>query len=184
MMVAAPIAALTIMTFMAAAPASAAGVVRSQSAHSAVTEPLPPKFSLINYLTIGKPDLRCLGISRGYAGIWDCTYVDDQNWHVGKQWGDSGYYQLVNGYDKCLSVPKGSHTWGIQLIAESCNKELTYQYWGYINADPGALVWWLNYDTKLSFGTKAGGSGNGTAVVQWPWQEIVDSDQTWSYHEN
>jgi hypothetical protein len=149
MMIVAPISVLALMMFATTVPASAAHLARSQSAQSAQGAAVLPQlssadFSLISFPTVEWKTPLCLGIAaNGQAGVWPCTYRDDQNWHLGKESGN-GFYQLVNGYDKCLTDPNGSHTQGTRIIAEDCDTPLDYQYWGYASASPGADVYWFN----------------------------------------
>ena len=60
---------------------------RSRSANVA-------KFALETILDINV-NQRCLGVG-DHVGAYECTYVDDQNWHFGGQLDTSGFYQLVN----------------------------------------------------------------------------------------
>jgi hypothetical protein len=160
------------------------GIAAAVPAGAAVTHDsqLPKNFPLVNFPTISfKPVPRCLGInSAGNAGIWNCTYKNDQSWHLGKQLGTTGYYQLVNGYDQCLGVPGQSTDPNVRLVGTNCNKTHEDQYWADLPATPDGdvYVWWFNYHSLLAIGVEAGKTNNGAPVVQYGWQQ-KRNNQLW-----
>jgi hypothetical protein len=171
--------ALAAALFFGAAGSIAAAV----PAGAAVTHDaqLPASFPLVNFPTLSfKPVPRCLGIdSAGNAGIWNCTYKNDQSWHLGKEYGTSGYYQLVNGYDDCLGVSNQSKSPNAPLIARPCNKELKDEYWADVADGPDPVFFWfINYNSELAMGVAGGATNNGAPVVQYGWQE-KPNNQLW-----
>ena len=70
---------------------------------------------------------RCIGISNGLAGLWNCTRNPDQSWHWSTA--QSGVYKmLINGNGQCLAVNGGSTANGARILGYRCTGS-TDQYW-------------------------------------------------------
>lgn len=137
----------------------------SVNAAQAQTAPLHAIFNLNSN--------RCLGISNGQAGIWNCTTNPDQTWHLGYSYqNDPNARQLINGNGQCLGVQGGSLSWGARVVAWTCNGHAD-QYW-YIGDGPIT-----NRNSWLTLGVSGGSTANGAAVVQW--QSNGHPDQVWNY---
>src|SRR5271165_1191402 len=111
---------------VAAIPASAgtgslpAGTVTPQS----VTGIL----NFISYPTLTYNPQECLGISGTNAGIYNCTFADDQNWHSVAE-NSRGDYQFKNDDGQCLGVAGGSTARGARVVGWTCNNHPD-QFWG------------------------------------------------------
>jgi Ricin-type beta-trefoil lectin domain len=126
--------------------------------------------NIFNYKAAGK----CIGISNGLAGLWNCTSNADQKWKWGACIGQS--CQLKNGNGKCLAVNGGSYSEGARIIAYTCNGALD-QYWLVIE-DGVHQNFLFNEKTSKVVAVKGGSTANGAALVQWtPLQGALD--QLW-----
>jgi hypothetical protein len=130
---------------------------------------------------------KCLGVAGGNvvngAPVvqWDCIGHPDQYWSaVGID--DGLYYQFHNqaNPNKCLGVPGSSTNAGAQLVVWDCINH-NDQFWAVVAAwrlnpnDSGYVL--VNLNSALVIGVGGGYTGNGAAVVQWPW--VDHRDQRW-----
>jgi ricin-type beta-trefoil lectin protein len=126
---------------------------------------------------------RCLGInSTGDAGLWNCTYQNDQEWFQGPHCIDDNIYcQLENAEGKCLGVAGGSTANGAKVVDFTCEPTSHKdQFWaGFIGQDQlgcdGTTL--MNADGKV-IGTASGGVSNGTSLVIWSNQDVCNN-QIW-----
>jgi hypothetical protein len=125
---------------------------------------------------------RCLGInSSGNAGLWNCTYKNDQEWMQGPYCNEDGYCQLENEDGYCLGVTGGSKKDGARVVGYYCEPTShPDQYWlpDYDFACPdGNNLHLINMDNVV-IGTSGGRTANGTPVVIWSNQRKCNN-QLW-----
>jgi hypothetical protein len=170
----------SFMVFAAATPAVAA----SSSAIASQRGALPPQsgnFALRNLPTVGTDHVRCLGIgSSGNAVIWDCTYENDQSWHFGNEYGDTGYNQLINAKGQCLGIEGGSNEQGKPVVGATCEPTHKDQYWTFDNTGATGDFWIFNLYSPYVVGVKGGSTANSAAVIMWAWQD-KSNNQAWEY---
>jgi hypothetical protein len=121
---------------------------------------------------------RCLGIAGGKAGIYNCTYQDDQAWQViaTKTVRGSTYAQLENLKGQCLSVSK------TRVVGQTCNSADKDQFWNNTSKDAicsTTATPVVNLATS-NFVTVAGGAtANGSPVEMGTYQNRCN-DQFWT----
>lgn len=162
-----------------AVPAVATTTARDRGIRPAVVS----KFAIESMLNIAV-EQRCIGIGpgRGNASAWTCTDVNDQNWHRGGQFKDSGYYQLVNDKNQCLGVVGGSTAKGARVVGGKCEGTSHHdQYWtiDYISSHTYEC-WIFNYKSGYVLEVKNASLANGTPVIQEPWVNHPAGKQLWS----
>lgn len=171
-----------LIAFAFAAPAVAAG---SSAKPRPPAVPLQPgNFALRNLPTIGTEDgTKCLGIgSTNDAGIWRCTYANDQNWHLGNELNSTGYNQVINAKGQCLGIAGGSEAEGAQVVGWTCDGPThTDQYWTFDNTRSTGDFWIFNYKSPYVVGVAGGSTANGAAVIMWNWQD-TSNNQAWEYY--
>jgi len=141
----------------------------------------------LNYNSQAAGRTLCLGISGGDddapAVQWTCNGHPDQIWHLGLEWGNSAYYQLINNDDQCLGVAGGSIAQGARVVGWTCSTGAPNQYWSAGSASCGLYHPYYNLGTVLD-GTDLvlGVSGNsleaGASVVIWSFQDRCNN-QYW-----
>src|ERR1700761_36798 len=129
----------------------------------------PSTFDLVNYVSH-----YCLGITGGASDAaaiqWACTESADQTWHWGSQYGTSGYDQLINNNNQCLSIAGSSTAEGADVVTAACNLHRLDQYWSTIYYG-GGYSWFVNYNSGQVIGVLGGSTAQGAAIVQWVWQD-------------
>jgi hypothetical protein len=179
--------------FLAASTVSAQAAPAPAIRHASV--PLPPSitvvpavtgtFSLINTQSLhdDSPYDQCLGIgSGGGAGNWYCTFTNDQAWDLGRRWGTTGYYELVNKKGQCLGVSGASTAEGARVVGWTCIARHPDQYWGFSAIYSGGVqIGWavVNLHSGYVLGVAGASPDNGAAVVQWPYQGANALNQDW-----
>jgi hypothetical protein len=162
-----------------AGPSSVAAVSRTQHP---ISPDQPGNFALRNLPILS----RCLGIEQNSskdAGIWNCTYANDQSWHLGQEEGTSGYYQVINAYGQCLGVAGGSDVEGAQVVGWTCEPTHPDQYWTFdLACETAGTFFVFNYHSGYVLGVAGGEKYNGAPVVQWRWQEECSNNQVWVYY--
>jgi hypothetical protein len=139
-------------------------------------------WTLVNYPTLLDHPQKCLGIDASHkAGIWNCTWRNDQAWHLGSQINGSGYYQFINDHGKCLGVAGGSTAEGARVVDFRCEGPThPDQYWTFYQTSPGDPIYWVfNYNSNYVLGVEGGRHDNGAPVVQWRWQQNPVNNQVW-----
>jgi hypothetical protein len=145
--------------------ATIAGVPRSGSALRPLAD---GTFNILNANAVGK----CIGISNGLAGDWDCTSNPDQTWH----WGQSifrDWLELRNGNNQCLAVNGASTGANARILGYPCVGSPD-QYWKlFVNLDNGSaqLVnfngWRDRHGEGKVIGVAGGSKENGAPLVLW-----------------
>jgi hypothetical protein len=152
-----------------AVASSALTHTRSAPAHASTTV----TFALLNYHS----DL-CLGISKGLAGQWPCTYKNDQAWHQGPRT-PSGFGELENDNGGCLAPANGSTAAGVRLVSTNCTQEI-YKWWAFTGNTCGNGYQTILNDASFEvIGVKANRKAKGASVVQWPSQYPTCNNQLW-----
>lgn len=145
----------------------------------------PFYFYNYNSQAAGRP--LCLGISGGKddapAVQWTCNGHPDQIWHLGLEWLNSPYYQLINNDNQCLGVAGGSTALGARVVGWTCQTGATNQYWAAGSSSCGVYHPYYNLGAALdNVGRVLGVSGNslesGAAVVIWSFQGVCNN-QFW-----
>jgi hypothetical protein len=134
---------------------------------------------------------RCIGISTGLAGIWDCTENPDQLWWFAyDDWCTTDglcWTHIRNQKDECLGIWGGSTAAGARAVGYTClsNKD---QYWRVLDDGEGnSYLANMNgfYSTSPSYvlGVNGGLTDNGTQIVlfwpdgtfnqRWNWQRYL-----------
>jgi hypothetical protein len=175
----------------------------------AVRRQLPAGFQWAeqpNALTAAAPEFRnisnpnsgrCIGISTGLAGIWDCTRNSDQLWTALGRWCATDglcWWHFENDNGACLGIWGGSTDAGARAVGYSC---LTHedQYWRVLS-DGRGHSYFANMNAFYSsspayiLGTNGGLQDNGTQIVLfWPdgtynqrWCWVVTNEMKCGYH--
>jgi hypothetical protein len=116
---------------------------------------------------------RCIGIVGGDAGLYTCSYVNDQAWNVirTKRASRVAWVQLQNSRGQCLGVAGGSRSAGARVVAEACRPRSTSQYWNntLLNQICGfGATPVQNLKSRDVIGVSDNATGIGSPVVQWP----------------
>jgi hypothetical protein len=174
------------ITLGMALPAAAATTLRdpSRAAHASVTaihvsaDNADP-FNFYNYNSQAADRTLCLGISGGKddapAVQWTCNGHPDQIWHLGLEWFNSPYYQLINNDHQCLGVADGSIAQGARVVGWTCQTGAPNQYWAAGSTSCGSYHPYYNLGAVLDGANMVlGVSGNslqaGASVVIWGFQ--------------
>jgi hypothetical protein len=179
--------ALTALPASAWAASAATGRHPGAAAGASLTRPALPAVTgtvaFINEQSLhdDSPADQCLGIDReGQAGNWYCTFENDQAWDLGREWGSSHYYELVNKKGQCLGVSGASKAEGARVVGFACIPSHPDQYWTfdqinnpppYGNTGDDAIV---NLNSGYVLGVSGGSPDNGAAIVQWPWNAEIN----------
>lgn len=161
-------------------PAASAKVIAAHVAPAVIPDGLPTSgsFQIHNYHASGK----CIGISGGFAGSWNCTTHPDQTWHWGAGCplsGACGWVQLMNGNpNTCLSVSGSSLAEGARITAEACNTSRDDQYWEQVSSPVSGQSYLENYGSGYVIGVSGASTSNGAELVQWA--RNTNGDQYWS----
>jgi hypothetical protein len=138
--------------------------------------------SVYTFVLFNLNSFLCLGISGGNddapAVQWNCEKVANQEWHYGLEYGNSGYYRLVNGDNECLGVAGSSKSQGARVVGWTCNGHLD-QYWQGVGISDGTVFY--NYNSGLALGVSGNSKAVGAAVVQWHFQGDIETalNQFW-----
>ena len=170
--------ALTSRPAVAAPAAPAATGIRGGASDASLHLSAYGKY-LVNYNSH-----LCLGIAGGRANAravqWNCNNSANQAWHWGAEYGNSGYYQLVNGDNQCLGIRGGSTAVGAQVVGWNCLPGHRDQYW----YTPGLTCNGYYPIANLKSGQVVGVSGNsrsnGANVIQWTYQKTCNN-QFWAW---
>jgi hypothetical protein len=193
-----PVVVAAMMAALAAAPdaaAASAGDAAGVSVRLVLTGPaagrqLPAGFHWVErsdvvaaaaagYKNIGNPNSgRCIGISMGLAGIWDCTRNADQLWGTPYDdvWGGPDgllWASIRNDKGECLGIWGGSTEAGARAVGFTCLPHED-QYWRVLADDSGnSYLANMNafYSTSSAWilGVNGGLKDNGTQIVLfWP----------------
>jgi hypothetical protein len=120
---------------------------------------------------------RCIGIAGGNAGIYNCTFVNDQAWKViaTKTVKGNTYAQIENAKSQCLGVSK------TRVVGQACNSANNGQYWN--NTLKGVVCGAAAPVVNLASGDVVGVAGastaNGAAVVIFAYQHKCNN-QFWT----
>ncbi len=168
----------TMLGLAAATPADAATTVSAHASLSADSDS-GPGFTLVNY---NSGD--CLGILGGAddapAVQWPCDGSANQTWTFGREYGNSLYFQLVNGDGQCLGVLGGSTAEGASVYGWSClGPDHPDQYWEKVRStsDPD-YRYLVNLNSGLVVGVLGNSTAEGASVVQWANQN-TENNQLW-----
>jgi hypothetical protein len=140
-------------------------------AESAITEHYNGTLVFVNFSVD-----RCIGISGGKAGIFTCTFVNDQAWKViaAKTVKGNSYAQIENAKGQCLGVSK------LRVVSQACNSASNGQYWN--NTVKGVVCGAAAPVVNLASGDVVGVAGastaNGAAVVMFGYQHKCNN-QFW-----
>jgi hypothetical protein len=181
-----PVIAATAV--LATSPASAQASVtpavapRHAAGHGRPDTSFPPgTFTFVNYNSS-----LCLGINgSGDAGQWPCTYVNDQAWHQGAQYGNSGYFQVINVNGQCLGVSGASRSQGARVVGFRCISSHPDQYWTVntsVTCIKSGITFYpiINKNSGQVLGVAGNSLSRSAAVVQWPYQSICNN-QFWAF---
>ena len=159
------------------------GIVLAPSASASAK----PPDNIVNWNTQGAI---CLGISGGKtdapAVVWTCNTHADQLWRQGKEYGRTGYYQLVNNHNQCLGVSGGSTKEGARVVSWTCLTGHKDQYWKW-DTTRNCSYDYLTYNTldnlksRYVLGIAGNSSKSGAAVVIWRYQGKCNN-QFWDYY--
>jgi hypothetical protein len=119
---------------------------------------------------------RCIGISGGKAGIFTCTFVNDQAWQViaTKTVKGNSYAQIENEKSQCLGVSK------TRVVGQACNSANNGQYWNNTvrGVVCGAAAPVVNLASGKVVGVAGASTANGAAVVVFSYQHKCNN-QFW-----
>ncbi len=119
---------------------------------------------------------RCIGIAGGNAGIYNCTFVNDQAWQViaAKTVKGNSYAQIENAKNQCLGVSK------TRVVGQACNSANNSQYWNNTvkGVVCGAAAPVVNLASGKVVGVAGGSTANGAAVVVFSYQHKCNN-QFW-----
>jgi hypothetical protein len=141
------------------APARVAAAGRA----SAITEHYNGTLVFVNFSVD-----RCIGIAGGNAGIYNCTFINDQAWKViaSKTVSGNVYAQIENQKGQCLGVSK------TRVVGQACNGTNNDQYWNNtlkgVVCGAGTPV--VNLGTGDVVGVSGGSTANGAPVVIFGYQ--------------
>jgi hypothetical protein len=131
----------------------------------------------------------CLGITGGEkdasALVWTCNNHADQQWRQGKEYGSTGYHQLVNNDNQCLGVYGGSAAEGAHVVGWDCLTGHKDQYWKW-DTSRNCSYQSLTYNTLDNLnsgdvlGVEANSSTSGAGVIIWRFQGPCNN-QFWDY---
>ena len=111
---------------------------------------------------------RCIGIAGGRAGIYTCTFVNDQAWQVIATKTVSGnvYAQIENEKGQCMGVSKS------RVVGQKCNSASKDQYWNNTvkGVVCGAAAPVVNLASGKVVGVAGASTANGAAVVTFSYQ--------------
>jgi hypothetical protein len=140
-------------------------------------------------------DQRCIGIANGWAGLWDCTKRDDQEWTLNSQVHDSttrgylfdgSFWHIENKKHECLSIDSHSSAPKARIRTWTCNND-RWEYWalvdsGILNTPPrNGTYYLLNLYSGLVIGVDRGDVSNGTNLIQYNQQLASEHpNQLWS----
>jgi hypothetical protein len=163
---------------LASTPASTATAAQTPTrvgaarAASAATEHYTGTLVFVNFSVD-----RCIGIAGGKAGIYTCTFVNDQAWQViaTKTVSGNSYAQLENQKGQCLGVSKS------RLVGQACNSANNGQYWNNTvkGVVCGAAAPVVNLASGKVVGVAGGSTANGAAVVIFTYQHKCNN-QFWT----
>jgi hypothetical protein len=152
--------------------AHAPTAIGSAGAAATSTEPYTGTLVFINYSVD-----RCIGIAGGNAGIYNCTFVNDQAWRVirTKTVKGNSYAQIENLKGQCMGVSKS------RVVGQACNKSNNAQYWsntikGVVCGDGSSPV--VNLKSGDVVGVKDASTANGAAVIIFGYQKTCNN-QFW-----
>jgi Ricin-type beta-trefoil lectin domain-like len=144
-------------------------------------------FNFYNYNSQAAGHTLCLGISGGKddapAVQWPCNGHPDQIWHLGQEFGNGPYYQLINSDHQCLGVAGGSIAQGARVVGWTCEAGALNQYWAAGSESCGFYHPYYNLGAVLDGADMVlGVSGNrlqaGASVVIWGFQDRCNN-QYW-----
>jgi hypothetical protein len=133
------------------------------------------------YPTINSSDQLCLGrdYKNGVAGIYTCTYINDQAFYRGAELGTTGFYQYKNAYGKCMGIAGGSEDKGALANTNNClGTAHTDQYWSLDFPDPNSYYCYI-FNYKSSYVLEPNGHTGDSYVAQQPWGGNSDTLQAW-----
>jgi hypothetical protein len=136
----------------------------------------PRKITALYYFMNYNDSKRCLGIARGLAGLYNCTYKHDQVWKIIAHITYKGitFYQYENERGQCLGVAGSSKLNGARIVGQDCDDEVFSQYWyydTYVTCTNGVLFSpFFNYWSRKAMGVHSNSSDNGAHVIQWSYQ--------------
>lgn len=196
--------ALTPTAF--AGPARQAAVAESSTAHArpqtstyrglSISDLRAMQSGLIRPKVAGSGNIvnqasgRCIGISVGLAGDWDCASNADQQYYYADYFVDSNgitWANLRNGNGQCLAVSGGSTAAGARIAIWDCVGSAD-QYW---------LVQYNQFTHLINFngyystahpgegadvvGVAGGSTANGAPLVLWTWVDAAN--QYWDVEQ-
>jgi Ricin-type beta-trefoil lectin domain len=172
-----------MITSAASAQASVASHTASQHVNTPAAAPGTP-FASSSFFLVNYNSGLCLGVNdnTNNAGQWDCTGAANQTWHWGAEYGESGYFQLVNGNNRCLGVAAGSTAQGAQVVGwPTCITSHQDQYWE-VDTDVTCDGYYpiFNLNSGLVLGISANSTANGEPAVQWNYQGACNN-QFWAF---
>jgi hypothetical protein len=121
----------------------------------------------------------CLAINgSGNAEIAVCTFEGGQLFHLGAEYGTSGYYQFVDADGLCLAVAGGSTANGAQVIGTTCETGSAHedQYWTRDGISSGTEKCYI-FNYKSGYVAAPASSQNLDPVKQYIWNG--DPNQVW-----
>lgn len=138
---------------------------------------------------------RCVGISNGLAGIWDCTGNADQMWHwEDPRWTEYSitWFNIVNGRGECLAVAGADPAPGAQVVGfNNCaGTRSADQLWATFHV-LGSIDQLTNLNGYRRMqqgqrggflGVAGGATNNGARVVQW--YQDYSENQKWMFLED
>ncbi len=164
----------TLASTPAPAPAAtqAPTPVRTAAAPSAITEHYTGTLVFVNFSVD-----RCIGIAGGKAGIYTCTFVNDQAWQViaTKTVSGNTYAQIENQKGQCMGVSKS------RVVGQACNSANNGQYWNNTvkGVVCGAAAPVVNLASGKVVGVAGASTANGAAVVIFAYQHKCNN-QFWT----
>jgi Ricin-type beta-trefoil lectin domain len=164
----------TLASTPAPAPAAtqAPTPVRTAAAPSAITEHYTGTLVFVNFSVD-----RCIGIAGGKAGIYTCTFVNDQAWQViaTKTVSGNTYAQIENHKGQCMGVSKS------RVVGQACNSANNGQYWNNTvkGVVCGAAAPVVNLASGKVVGVAGASTANGAAVVIFAYQHKCNN-QFWT----
>jgi Ricin-type beta-trefoil lectin domain len=126
----------------------------------------------------------CLGIAGGNddapAVQWTCDGSANQSWTQGSEYGNTSYFQIVNGDGQCLGVLGGSTDEGAPVYGWTClGPGHPDQYWTVVKSSTHHYVYFVNLNSGLVLGVSGNSTTQGASVVQWANQN-TPNNQLWT----
>jgi hypothetical protein len=111
---------------------------------------------------------------------WTCNNSANQTWRRGAEYGNSGYYQVVNGDNQCLGIRGGSTAAGAQVVGWNCLPGHWDQYWSVPGLTCNGSYPIVNLKSAEVADVSGNSKSNGADVIEWSYQKTCNN-QFWAW---